>query len=168
MTNKRRLKLTAQEFKRLFDEHFDPIRRYLYYRSGDRELATDLAQEAFMKLWEKQLAFQPKENLGLLYKMASDLFVSRYRHHKIEWQYLQKLELNLHDESPEERLEYEEVRQRYETALGALSEKQRTVFLMSRIDGLKYHEIAARLDISQKAVEKRMSIALSELKQKLG
>lgn len=161
-------KLTAQEFKQLFDDHFDAIRRYLYYRSGDRELATDLAQEAFMKLWEKQLVFQPKENLGLLYKMASDLFVSRYRHQQIEWQYLRKLELNMQDESPEEQLEYEEIRERYEKALGALSEKQRTVFLMSRIDGLKYHEIAARLDISQKAVEKRMSAALSELKTKLG
>lgn len=161
-------KLTAQEFKQLFDDHFDAIRRYLYYRSGDRELATDLAQEAFMRLWEKQLVFQPKENLGLLYKMASDLFVSRYRHQQIEWQYLRKLELNMQDESPEEQLEYEEIRERYEKALGALSEKQRTVFLMSRIDGLKYHEIAARLDISQKAVEKRMSAALSELKTKLG
>ena len=48
-----------------------------------------------------------------------------------------------------------------------MPEKQRTVFLMSRVEDLKYKEIAERLDLSQKAVEKRMSLALAFLKEKI-
>ncbi|UCH13169.1 MAG: RNA polymerase sigma-70 factor, partial [Bacteroidales bacterium] len=55
----------------------------------------------------------------------------------------------------------------YVKALSELSEKQRTVFLMARMEGLKYREIAERLNISIKAVEKRMSITLAYLKKAL-
>ncbi|MEA1899112.1 MAG: sigma factor-like helix-turn-helix DNA-binding protein [Bacteroidota bacterium] len=46
-----------------------------------------------------------------------------------------------------------------------MPEKQRIVFLMSRQEGLKYIEIAERLNLSVKAVEKRMNLALTYLKK---
>jgi len=48
--------------------------------------------------------------------------------------------------------------------LESMPEKQRTVFLMNRIDELKYKEIADHLGLSVKAIEKRMSQALEHLK----
>ncbi len=151
----------------MFDQHFDAIRNYIYYRSGDADLATDLAQEVFMHLWEKQPDYHPKATVGLLYKMASDEFISHYRRQKLELNYKSALSFKLQDVSPEEELEYKELQQKYEKVLAGLSEKQRVVFLMSRMDGLKYHEIAERLRISVKAVEKRMKYALDDLKSKI-
>jgi RNA polymerase sigma-70 factor (ECF subfamily) len=52
--------------------------------------------------------------------------------------------------------------------LSGLPEKSRTVFLMHRIDGMTYKEIAKNLQVSVKAVEKQMSKALSVLNDKLG
>ena len=69
--------------------------------------------------------------------------------------------------SPEEELLFEELASSYAQALEKMSETQRTVFLMSRNDELKYHEIAECLDISVKAVEKRMSAALQFLRTEL-
>jgi RNA polymerase sigma-70 factor (ECF subfamily) len=48
-----------------------------------------------------------------------------------------------------------------------MPENQRVVFLMSRMEDLTYREIAERLELSIKAVEKRMSLALKLLKAKL-
>ena len=72
-----------------------------------------------------------------------------------------QLQFEKDDYSPEEMLMFEELQKNYEKALLQLPEKQRIVFLMSRIDQMKYHEIAERLGLSVKAVEKRMTLALA-------
>jgi RNA polymerase sigma factor (sigma-70 family) len=159
--------LTKEEFKVLFDKHFDSVRSYLFYRGADKELATDLAQDVFLRIWEKQLAIEPKGILRLLYKIAGDMFISRYRRETLELNYRKTLKFNDRDVTPEERLQYNELKENYTKALAQLNEKQRTVFLMSRMEGLKYHEIAERLNISIKAVEKRMSNTLAYLKKAL-
>jgi RNA polymerase sigma factor (sigma-70 family) len=157
--------LTKEEFKVLFNKHFDSVRSYLVYRGADKELATDLAQEVFMRVWEKQLAIESKGLLRLLYKIAGDMFISRYRREKLELNYRKTLKFDDRDVTPDERLQYNELKENYSKALAQLNEKQRTVFLMSRMEGLKYHEIADRLNISVKAVEKRMSNTLAFLKK---
>ena len=74
--------LTQEEFKQLFDNYFDPIRNYIYYRSGNKELATDVTQEVFLRIWEKQPLFINGNAKALLYKIAGDIFVSEYRKQK--------------------------------------------------------------------------------------
>ncbi|MMZ70059.1 RNA polymerase sigma factor [compost metagenome] len=69
--------------------------------------------------------------------------------------------------TPEDHFHFEDLKLRYEQSLSQLSDKQRVVFLMSRIDHMKYSEIAQTLKISQKAVEKRMNQALKFLRKAL-
>jgi len=159
--------LTKEEFKVLFDTYFDSVRSYLFYRGAEKEQASDLAQDVFMRVWEKQLAVDPKAALRLLYKIAGDMFVSRYRRETLEMHYRISLKDDNMDYSPEDQLRYKQLLENYTKALAALSEKQRTVFLMARMEGFKYHEIAERLDLSVKAVEKRMSITLAYLRKVL-
>lgn len=157
--------MTHQEFKNIFNDNFDPIRRYLYYRCGNTDLATDLAQDTFLRLWEKRDSLNGEPVKGLLYKMASDLFISRYRKNKVRQEFIIKRHQPQLVESPQEQLQYKEMQQRYQSALGSLPEKQRVVFLMSRMEELKYQEIAHRLNLSVKAVEKRMKNALSAMRK---
>ena len=69
------------------------------------------------------------------------------------------------NESPEFLLEEEQFKTKLLQAIEKLNEKQRVAFLMHRIDGKKYAEIALELEISVKAVEKRIHLALLELRK---
>lgn len=157
--------MTKENFKEVFDRYFDSVRNYVFYRCGDTELATDIAQDAFIKIWEKNLPFDLKQNKGLLYKIAGDLFVSHFRRQKLARRYEREISLDLISEETSNLIQYRELKRIYEKALSRLPEKQRIVFLMSRQEGLKYTEIAERLGLSVKAVEKRMNLALTYLKK---
>ena len=159
--------MTKEQFKNLFDLYFDDIRRYLYYRCGDTTVSTDLAQDTFLRIWEKQMDLLPDRDTGLLYKIASDLFVSHTRRERLRKEAPKEIRFGPRDSSPEDELNYQELEEKYEKALLRLPENQRIVFLMSRTEELTYGEIAARLSISVKAVEKRVSGALSRLRKEL-
>lgn len=160
--------LDKKGFKLLFDSHFQALRNYIYYRCGDAELATDIAQDVFMRLWEKRNNVFENIQMGLLVKIANDMLVSNYRRVKTGQKFRDAIrKINLDTITPEERLIFKELNGRYERALNDLNENERVVFLMNRVDGLKYAEIADQIGISIKAVEKRMSKALTFLRVQL-
>lgn len=159
--------MSESTFKIVFDTWFDAIRTYLLYRCGDEELATDIAQEAFIRIWEKRLYLEAESIPSILYKIAGDMLVSNFRKQNTEKKYRLSLEPPETTLTPEEQITFYELNAKYELVLSQLPESQRIVFLMSRMESLKYKEIAERLEISVKAVEKRMSGALSTLRKVL-
>ena len=120
-----------------------------------------------MKLWEKGLVFEEGGTKSLLYKMASDAFISHYRKTQVAARYEQSIELKVETSNPLEMLEYKEMHGQYLASLNEMNDKQREVFLMNRSEEMTYKEIAERLGLSVKAVEKRMSQALSFLRERL-
>jgi RNA polymerase sigma-70 factor (ECF subfamily) len=160
--------LNKGEFKQLFDSYFDEIRSFVFYRCGDSETASDIAQEVFLKLWEKRAQFTLVNIKSLLYKIANEMVITNYRKDICRKGFEQSLTLRENQEpSPEEKMMSEEFIASYAKALEEMPEKQRIVFLLNRDSDLKYKEIAEYLQISVKAVEKRMSAALQFLRTEL-
>ena len=149
-------------FKEYFDKYFDDVRAYLYYKCSDIELSEDISQEVFMKLWENIDKIKPDTVKSYLYTIAGNLFKNHYNRKKVEFKFTSSLTDSM-AESPEFLMEFKEFDKILQSALAKIPEKSRIVFLMSRIDKLTYKEIAERLQLSVKAVEKRMKKALEIL-----
>ena len=134
---------------------------------GDSELATDIAQDVFLKVWEKKLDVFENREMGLLVKIANDMVVSNYRKVQNGQKFQNSIQHHQDNITPEDNMLYNELNREYEKALNDLGENERVTFLMNRVEGLKYTEIAQQIGISVKAVEKRMSKALEFLRARL-
>jgi RNA polymerase sigma-70 factor (ECF subfamily) len=156
-------------FKALFEEYFDSIRLYIFFKIAEKEVSDDMAQDVFMVVWEKRETIKLQNVKSLLYKIAAGLVIDYYRKSDVRADFTKWVRVNDIGSaiSPQEQAEYEETMQFYENALNCMPEGQREVFMMSREEQLSYKEISQRLDISVKAVEKRMSGALKVLNEKM-
>ncbi|WP_246282521.1 RNA polymerase sigma factor [Flavobacterium agri] len=156
-------------FSSIFRQQARSLRNYLLYKFGDEEKANDVTQDAFAKLWENCADVPQEKAKSYLYTVANNAALNKIAHKKVVLAYAQNTTARaVTTESPEFLYEEEEFRDRLQRAISNLSEGQRTAFLMNRIDGKKYHEIAEILDISVKAVEKRISGALVSLRNEIG
>ncbi len=95
------------------------------------------------------------------------MLITRYRREKVAFNFFSTFQPANKSSTPEDELNFQELKKAYEKALESMPEKQRTVFLMNRVDELKYKEIADQLELSVKAIEKRMSQALEHLKTEM-
>ena len=158
--------MTAKDFKMIYDAHFDDLRRYLIYRSGDQDLSKDIAQNVFMKVWTKKIEIASGNIKSLLFKMATDEFISHIRKKKVEKEYTESIDLKLIRE-PYNNDDLLEKKVLFQKALNQLPEKQKTALLMNKMQCLTYKEIAEILNLSQKAIEKRIGLAIKALKQNI-
>lgn len=154
-------------FERIFDLHAPLLHNFIYYKCGDPDISHDIVQEAFIKLWEncKKVLFLKAKSY--VYTVAKNLFLNLVAHQKVRLKYHQETPEDLNHESPEYLMEETEFRERLNRAIADLPEKQRVVFLLNRIDKKTYVEIAEMLDVSVKAIEKRMHNALVTLRGKI-
>lgn len=158
-----------QVFQEIHSTFELPVRNFLFYKLGDLEKAKDFAQESFVRLWNNcaKVAFDKVKSY--LFTTANHLFLDDYDHQKVvlKFEYRSDTTESRMEQNPEHLYREQEFKSRLEEAISDLPEKQRVVFLMSRIDKLKNKEVSERLDISIKTVEKHISSAIKTLKSSL-
>ncbi len=153
-------------FNAIFKSNSKTIFNYIYYKYGNEEKAYDAVQEAFVKLWENCAKVAPEKAKAFVYKVANNLYLNVLKAEKVRLKYADKAP-KISQESPEFLMEEKEFKEKLDRALNSLPENQRTVFLLNRIDGKKYAEIAEMEGVSVKAIEKRMHLALKTLRAQI-
>lgn len=152
-------------FSKAFKTYAEDLYHFLYYKFGDRLNPRDKVQEAFIKLWENCKEVPPSKAKSFVFTVANNLMLNEVAHQKVVLKYAQETPQNHTNESPEFILREKEYQEKLQNALAKLTEAQRTAFLLNRIEGKKFKEIAELLDISVKAVEKRIYGALAKLRE---
>lgn len=153
-------------FKAFYYRHFEALFRFLWRQTGNEELAKDLTQEVFSRVWKHRERLDPGQSVkSYLYRIGRNLVIDHRRQNRRA-----PVSLEPHPEiepsySADEQ--QADLPDKIDEAIKSLPEPVRLVFTMNRFDGAKYREIAAALDISVKTVEARMSKALALLRDKL-
>jgi len=154
-----------ETFNRVFSNYAESLINFIYYKSGNYSGAEDIMQEAYVKLWKECAKVPVDKAKSFLYTVAKNTFLNQVKHQSIVLKFEKQGHSQITQESPQYLLEEAEFKEKLERAIAALPEDQRVVFLMNRIDKMKYREIAEHLNLSVKAIEKRMSKALVELRK---
>ena len=154
-------------FDELYRTHASAVQNYIFFKSGDKERSRDITQEAFVKLWEHCKKVPPAKAKAFLFKVANNLFLNVVAHQKVVFNFKSSRSNDIDEHSPQFLLEEKEYGERLAAALGSLTEVQRIAFLLSRVEGKKYKEIAVILGISEKAAGKRIHDALESLRNSL-
>jgi RNA polymerase sigma-70 factor (ECF subfamily) len=156
-------------FEKLFHKYYGILSSFATKIINDDVAAEEIVQDLFVKLWEKREQLFIETSLkNYLFRSIKNLCLNFIQHNKTKIRHAQmvlsEVESNLSDDS-----NYPEVDLfvKIEESINSLPEKRREIFRLSRQEGLKYHEIAQKLNISIKTVETQMSLAIKTLRDKL-
>lgn len=157
-------------FNAFFRAHYAPMVNFCVRIVCDEDVAEDIVQQSFVRLWEKKedivVTVSLKAYLARMVRNAAINYLSRERErHKNN---VDSDEIgSILDTGPYNILLGSEIESRLEESLSSMPEKRREVFMLSRYDGLKNKEIAERLNISIKTVEGHMTKALETIRTAL-
>lgn len=153
-----------ETFDGLYRRYAPSLRNFIFFKCSNTAQSYDITQDAFIKLWENCKKVTPEKAKAFLYTVANNLFLNAVAHQKVVFTYKNNKAGNINEQSPQYILEEKEYGEQLSNAIANLTEIQRTAFLLSRVEGKKYKEIAGILDISEKAAGKRIHDALEALR----
>ena len=137
---------------------------------SNREIAQDIVQDCFIRLWERMEKFDFLAVKPLLFTMVRNACLNHLKHQNaVTLRHLKYMNDNMGEEriyhydfnvEPNTPILYEEFEKQVQVVIDKLPKRCRQVFLLSRFEGLKNKDIASSLDISLTAVEKHIRRAL--------
>ena len=167
------------DFSELYLTYYSKLVRFAKEFVILEEDAENITQDVFADLWERQNSMDHVENVNAyLFRLVKNRCLDHLKHKIFEQKYVEvmqtsfEIELNLKLQSLD-RFDSSDMSVGNDTeilvrtAINSLPKRCRDIFLLSRIEGLKYKEISERLGISVNTVECQMGIALKKLRVKL-
>lgn len=161
----------ADSMNELLRKYWPGVVEYAARYAEHHDAAEDIAQELFLRLWQKKLSWKQEGSLrSFLYGVARNLARNQGRRwREVRVASLETLDTHLVDTArcPSETVVERELEVRCEQAVSGLPARRQEIFILAREHGLSYREIAEVLNISPQTVANQMSAALAHLRNAL-
>jgi len=170
----------TDSFGVLLNRHRGPLLSYFVRMVRDRALAEDLAQEAFLRVYQARERYQPEARFTTwLYRIATNLALNAIRDRRsdpvvldtaaeADGEFASALD-RAADKRPtmEERLAESDRQRLIREAIEALPEKQRAAVILHKYQDVDYRQIASILKVSESAVKSLLFRAYESLRVRL-
>ena len=159
-----------EAFETIFRAYYQSLCIFSLRYLKRTDLAEEIVQDIFVNIWEKRFGLHLETSLkSYLYRAVHNNSLKYLQHKKVVDKHAQRIvdrKENYYSE-PVNNIQLEELSKLLKSAFSSMPQKTREIFELSRNEGLKYNEIAEKLEISVKTVEAHMGNALKILRENL-
>lgn len=153
-------------FERIYQRHWLKVYRFTGLFLADRQDREDILQGVFMRLWKMRARLDEDKDLDpLLFVITRNHIFKSFRS-KVNLERLEAAML-MSSEDSAQNVEVKDLREKIDALISMLPERQKEAFTMSRYEGASYKQIADKMGISEKGVEKHISTAIRSIKNNL-
>ena len=151
----------------MFDNYYNALCNHALRMVKDDSAAEDVVQEVMLKIWKKRAQIKIESSLkAYLYRCVTNRSLNYLRDKRNHAEQIEDTYLDV-SADVEEKIYYNETQEIIMEHVNKLSPRCRQVFIMNRLDQMKYKEIAAELEISVKTVEHHIAKGLMILRESL-
>lgn len=155
--------MTTEEYNTCVDQHADGVYRFILHNLRDEELARDIVQDAFEKMWLNVAGINPEKSKSYLFTTAYNTMLTRIRRDKKQGRWEE-----VDEEDHNHSRNYSDLKEILRIALNRLPEIQRTVVLLRDYEGYSYEEIGEITSLSESQVKVYIYRARLALKEFIG
>jgi RNA polymerase sigma-70 factor (ECF subfamily) len=154
----------GEAFTQLYEEYFDRVYRFVFFRVADELLAEDLASQVFLKAWEHLHGYRPRGPfLAWLYAIARNAVIDYYRTRKQVLSLEEVTPIAAQDDKLEDRLQLEFDVKALQAAMQRLTQEQQEVITLKFVADYNTAQIAKEMGKSEGAVRALQMRALQSL-----
>jgi RNA polymerase sigma-70 factor (ECF subfamily) len=160
-----------KSFKKLFTNYHDSLFRFVFYKVKDSDIAEDITQETFLRVWKTREKIIPEKSFfSLIARISTNLCYDHFRHLEVRNRHRDQIPdfSKSHYDNPQSVTNVEILQEKIQDLVNKeLPDKCKNIFILSRIEGKKNSEIAEILSLSIRTVENQIYRALKILKKHL-
>jgi RNA polymerase sigma-70 factor (family 1) len=162
----------SKGYELLFRKYYRALCSHAVRFVYSKETAEDIVGDVFLVLWKNKV----HEQINTSFRAYLYVAVRNRAINYLQWEFKKDTDIDtihennlnqVHDDTPQTILQYDELFQKIETGIKALPPQCQSVFLMSRFENRKNREIAIELGIALKTVEAHIMKALAQMRKSL-